>query len=206
MKDLSIEKLSELTAANSASPGGGSVSALAGAYAASLACMVARLTQGKKGYEAVDERMKQIDEKAEVLRLKLLDQIARDASSFDAFMAALRMPKGSDEEKAVRSKQMQDALRQACEVPLETANSSLEALRLSLECIRAGNANAASDGFVGALMARSSVLGALSNVRINLAGISDPAFTEKMKAACTRIEEEARAIEQEAEAVFSSRI
>lgn len=206
MKDFSIEKLSELTAANSASPGGGSVSALAGAYAASLACMVAKLTQGKKGYETVDKEMMQIDQEAETLRLKLLDQIARDASSFDAFMAALRMPKGSDEEKAARSKQMQDALRQACEVPLETAIWSLGALRLALECVRTGNANAASDGYVGALMASSSVLGALSNVRINLAGISDPAFSKEMKTACMRIEEEARALEREAEAAFSSRI
>lgn len=206
LKQYTIEKLSELTASNSAAPGGGSVSALAGAFAASLACMVAKLTLGKKGYEEVSEQMTGLDERAESLRLLLLDQITRDASSFDAFMAALKLPKDSEEEKAARTQAMQDALKKACEIPLETAKWGLEVMRMALECIRLGNANAASDGFVGALMARTAVLGALSNVRINLAGIKDEEFTGRMKAACIAIEEEARSLEREADAALNKRI
>ena len=206
MKEYTVEKLSELTASKNAAPGGGSVSAMAGAFAASLVCMVAKLTQSKKGYEDVSIKMMEMDERAESLRLLLLDQITHDASSFDVFMAALKLPKDSEEERAARTQAMQDALKQACEIPLETAKWSLEVMRMTLECVRFGNANAASDGFVGALMARAAVLGALSNVRINLASIKDEKFTGRMKSACIVIEEEARNLEREADAALNSRI
>jgi formiminotetrahydrofolate cyclodeaminase len=103
MKNLSVMELSDLTASKSAAPGGGSISALAGAFAASLVCMVAKLTEGKKGYEAVSLRMKELETQSEALRLNLLDDIQRDSSSFDAFMEALAMPKTTEEEKAART-------------------------------------------------------------------------------------------------------
>ncbi len=206
LKGYTVEQLSEMTAAKSAAPGGGSVSAMAGAFAASLAGMVAKLTDGKKGYEAVSGRMRDLDAEAEKIRVQLLDHIQLDASSFDAFMAALALPRETDGEKTARTRAMQEALKQACEVPLETAGKALEAMRLALECVRLGNANAASDGYVGVLMGRAAVLGALSNVRINLGGVMDEGFVQRMASACDTLEEQAKAAERDADEAVGLRI
>ena len=197
MKYLSVAELSDLTASKSAAPGGGSISAMAGAFAASLVCMVAKLTEGKKGYEAVSARMKEMDTQTEALRLSLLDDIQRDSSSFDAFMEALSKPKTTEEEKAVRAAAMQGALKGACRIPRQVAEKALEVLSLAVEAVSKGNANAASDGLVGAFTARAAVLGALSNVRINLAGIKDQDFVDKLTAECDEMEQRARAAEKD---------
>jgi formiminotetrahydrofolate cyclodeaminase len=197
MKNLSVMELSDLTASKSAAPGGGSISALAGAFAASLVCMVAKLTEGKKGYEAVSLRMKELETQSEALRLNLLDDIQRDSSSFDAFMEALAMPKTTEEEKAARTGAMQDALKGACRIPRQVAEKALEVLSLAVEAVSKGNANATSDGLVGAFLARAAVLGALSNVRINLAGIKDQGFVDKLIVECDDMEQKARAAEKD---------
>ncbi len=184
MKDMTVTQLSELTASSSAAPGGGSISAMAGAYAASLACMVAKLTLGKKGYEDVQERMAEIDKQAEILRVELLDEIQKDSESFDAYMVALTLPKATEAEQAVRSAAMQEALKGACRVPLEVAGKCLGVLHLAATALEHGNKNTASDGMVGVLLARAAVLGAVNNVLINLGGIKDKAFVTRMKTAC----------------------
>lgn len=198
MKLETIQALSERTADNTPAPGGGSASALAGAFAASLLCMVARLTIGKKGYEAAQSQMQDVLTQAEPLRLLLLDAIQQDADSFDAFMEALRLPKENEEQVAQRTKAMQDALKGACMVPLKNAQNALSVLELSITAVKLGNTNATSDGLVGALLARSAVLGCLNNVRINLGGIKDEAFVLDMRNTCDRMEARATALEDEA--------
>lgn len=197
-KQMTVAELSDLTASNSALPGGGSVSAMVGAYAASLVCMVAKITHGKKGYEAVQDQMLSLDARADALRLKLLDGIRRDSASFDSFMRALALPKGTDEEKQIRQDAMQAGLKRASEVPLTSAREVRQVLELAIEAVKLGNINTLSDGLVGAFLARSAMMGAISNVRINLLGIKDEAFTAKMYEECDLLEAAAHRLEQEA--------
>lgn len=205
MKDMTVTALSELTASASPAPGGGSVSALAGAFAASLACMAAKLTQNKKGYEEVSGQMETLDQQAEALRVELLDDIQKDSESFNAYMAALALPKESEEEKAARSAAMQEALKCACQVPLAVAGKCLGVMHLALTAVEKGNRNTASDSMVGVLMARAAVLGAVSNVLINLGGIKDEPFVKRMKAACGKLEAQANQQEQAAGAILHAR-
>lgn len=205
MKDMTVTGLCDLTASNSPAPGGGSISAMAGAYSAALCAMVAKLTTNKKGYEHLNEQMAQINQQAEALRLELLTDIQKDSESFNAYMEALGLPKNTDEEKAARSQAMQDALKGACQVPLKVAYKCLEALTMAKTAVELGNINTASDGMVGALLGRASVLGATHNVRINLGGIKDEDFKADMMSQCDQLEAQANAIEQEASRILHAR-
>ena len=204
-QQMTVADLSALTASNSPVPGGGSISAMTGAYAASLVCMVAKLTIGRAKYEAVQDIMTSADAQAESLRLKLLDGIRKDSASFDSFMQALSLPKNTEEEKRARQAAMQAGLKSACEVPLASAQDIHQVLKLSLDMVKHGNTNAMSDGLVGALLARSAMIGAISNVRINLSGIRDEAFTARMREACDHLEAEAHRLENEAIQAAKSR-
>lgn len=205
MKDMTVAQLSELTASSATAPGGGSISAMAGAYAASLACMVAKLTIGKKGYEGLEEQMGQIDQQAEILRVELLDEIQKDSESFNAYMVALALPKETEEERAARSAAMQDALKGACRVPLEVAGKCLGVLHLATVALEKGNKNTASDAMVGVLLARAAVIGAVNNVLINLGGIKDEAFVQRMKQACEALAEQANQKEANAQICLHTR-
>ena len=165
----------DATAAGTPAPGGGSVSALAGALAAALAAMVARLTVGKPKYADVETRMQDVLTQAESLRAKLTSAIEADSAAFDAVMAAVRLPKGTDDEKAARQTAIQAATLHAAQVPLETARLSLQALELALAVAQAGNVNSMTDAAVAGLMARAAVEGAGLNVRVNVASLTDQA-------------------------------
>ena len=191
LKDMSVAELAALTASNSPAPGGGAIAAMTGAYGAALAAMVASLTLGKKDYADVQDEMKAVIEKAEQLSVELLDAIQKDSSSFDAFMAALGLPKNTDEEKAVRKAAMQQALKEAAEVPYQTAVSAFAVMPLAEQVVRYGNAKAVTDGLVSAMMARTAVRSALLNVKINLESINDDAYVAQMEEKCQKLEGEA---------------
>lgn len=165
----------DATAAGTPAPGGGSVSALAGALAAALAAMVARLTVGKPKYADVDARMQAVIGQAESLRARLMAAIEADSAAFDAVMAAIKQPKGTDEEKAARQAAVQAAALHAALVPLETARLSLQALELALVVAQAGNVNSMTDAAVAGWIARAAVEGAGLNVRVNVASLADQA-------------------------------
>ena len=167
-------------AAGTAVPGGGSVAALNAALAAGLTEMVANLTVGKKGYEAVQEDMKDLAGKAAQLRSTLTAAIDKDADAYTEVMAAYKLPKATEEEEALRKQKIQDAIKHAALVPLEVAKEALQVLDLAGRAIRKGNKNAASDGAVAAMNARTAALAAIYNVRINLSSIKDDAFVEKL--------------------------
>jgi formiminotetrahydrofolate cyclodeaminase len=167
-------------AAGTAVPGGGSVAALNGALAAGLTEMVANLTVGKKGYEAVEEDMKALADKASQLRNKLTAAIDQDADAYTEVMAAYKLPKTTDEETSLRKQKIEDAIKHAALVPLEVARDALAVIDLAGRAIRKGNKNAASDGAVAAMNARTAALAAIYNVRINLSSIKDDAFVEKL--------------------------
>jgi formiminotetrahydrofolate cyclodeaminase len=187
----------EKTASGTPVPGGGSVSALSAALGAGLAEMVANLTIAKKGYEAVQNEMKEIAETLQNLREKLVTEVDKDSNAYQEVLAAFKLPKNTEAEKEQRAATIQEAMKNAARVPLGVANDALQVMDLAEKAIRNGNRNAVSDGAVGTMMARTAVLGALFNVKINLASVKDKAFVEDMMREVNQLE--SRVHEREAE-------
>jgi formiminotetrahydrofolate cyclodeaminase len=161
--------------------------------------MVARLTIGKKGYEAVDEDMKTLADKAAQLRHKLMESIDKDADAYTEVMAAFRLSKATEEEAATRKQKIQYAIKLAALVPLEVARNAVAVIELAKEAIRWGNKNAVSDGAVAAMNARTGALAAIYNVKINLGFIDDDRFVDELT---QEVEElKAQVIEKENEAL-----
>lgn len=196
LQDMTLTGFCAETISNSPAPGGGSIAALCGALSASLAGMVASLTIGKKGYEDREEEMLSVKEKASTLQQNLLRAIDEDASSFNGYMAALKLPKETEEEKAVRKAALQQGLKEAALVPMHTAELAAEIFPLAAFVVQHGNKNALSDGLVSAMTARTAILSALLNVKINLASIKDEAFVQSMTEKCQELKQ--LAVEQEA--------
>ncbi len=163
----------EVLASDAPTPGGGSVAAISGAAGAALVAMVARLTAGKKGYEDVDERMRELIASADAARAELLAFADRDAEAFDMVMTAFKMPKESDQEKAERSAAIQRAFTAAADVPLQIARRAAGLIGLAREAVDSGNATAASDAASGAQVLAAAVACALYNVEINVASLKD---------------------------------
>jgi len=189
----------EKAAAGSAVPGGGSVAALNAALAAGLTEMVANLTVGKKGYEAVEEEMIALAEKASQLRKKLTAAIDQDADAYTEVMAAYRLPKTTDEEIGLRKQKIQESIKHAALVPLEVARDALAVIELAGQAIQKGNKNASSDGAVAAMNARTAALAAIYNVKINLSSIDDESFIERLGQEINELQ--SKVIEKEKEAL-----
>ncbi len=179
---LTVRDFLEQVASGEPVPGGGSVAALAAALSAGLSGMVARLTLGKKDDPALDERMSSLMGTASRLMTRLAGDIDWDAAAYSAVMDAYGMPKGTEEEKAIRVETIQKALAEAARVPLSVAEAGFYLLTLAEAVVREGNPNAVTDGLTAALMARSAVLAALFNVRINLSSIKDRELVARMTA------------------------
>ncbi|MES0339507.1 MAG: glutamate formimidoyltransferase [Anaerolineales bacterium] len=160
-------------AAGSATPGGGSAAAFAGAMGAALVAMVARLTVGKKKYADVEERMQEITSRADILRDALQKAVKLDAQAFDSVMAAFRMPKKSAQEKTARAEEIERATHVAAEVPLQVCRDAVEVLALAAEVAEKGNKNALSDAGSAGAMANACLQAAGLNVKINAASVSD---------------------------------
>lgn len=197
LQDLSLKQFLEKTASNEPVPGGGSISALNGAIASSLAQMLAGLTIGRKNYVEVEDLMKEYMPKFETYRTHFLNDIDRDSDAYNLVMNAFKLPKESDEEKAVRNEKIQEATKVASLVPMEIAERAFEMLCFIAETTRKGNKNAITDGCVAMMTCRTAVLGALLNVRINLGGLKDADFVKEMAEKCDRIERETIAKEKE---------
>ena len=187
----------EKTASGTPVPGGGSVSALSAALGAGLTEMVANLTIGKKGYETVEGEMKDIVATVQGLRNKLVTEVDKDSNAYKDVLAAFKLPKTTEEEQEQRKQAIQDAMKNAARVPLGVAYDALQVMDLAEKVIRNGNRNAASDGAVGTMMARTAVLGALFNVKINLASVKDKPFVEEMMREVNKIESRVHEREKE---------
>ena len=194
--DLSCTGFCNETASESPAPGGGSVSALMGALGASLATMVANLTGGKAAYEEEWEKYSDIALKGQKLKDELLALVDEDTEAFNRIMNAFGLPKKSDQEKAARTAAIQDATRYATEVPLRTMRKSYEVFDLCEAMVEWGNPASVTDGGVGALAARSAVMGAHLNVKINASSLKDETFRNDILSQAAKIE--ADAIEREA--------
>lgn len=183
-------------AAPTPTPGGGSVAAHAGALGAALAQMVAGLTVGKKKYAAVDAEMRELAVRAARLGSVLAGLVARDAAAYAVVAAAYKLPGESDEQTRDRTARIDEALLHAAEVPLETARACADVAELALGVAERGNANAASDAGVAALLAEAGCVGASYNVRINVSSMSDAApgaaLAAEVQAQVTRARDFAR--------------
>ena len=188
------------TASESPAPGGGSISAYMGALAAALGTMVANLSAHKPGW---DERWREFSDYAEqgqLLLAELLHLVDEDTEAFNRIMAALGLPKGSDEEKAARDAALEAATLYATQVPLRTMQVAVKTMPLLEAMAEKGNPASVSDAGVGALAARSAVLGAQLNVRINAAGLKDREAADRLTdeaaaIAATAVEAEGRILE-----------
>jgi formiminotetrahydrofolate cyclodeaminase len=196
LANLKITEYLEKAAAGTAVPGGGSVAALNASLAAGLTEMVANLTIGKKGYEAVEEEMNDIAGKTAELREKLTAAIDRDAQAYSEVMAAFKLPKATDQEKELRKLEIQKAFKHATLVPLEVANQAVKVINLAGRAVDGGNKNAVTDGVVAAMNARTAALAALYNVKINLNSIEDDEFVKKLTREINDLEQQAKAKEQ----------
>lgn len=192
LNKLSVKAFAEETASESPAPGGGSISAYMGALGAALGTMVANLSAHKPGWDDRWESFSKVAEKGHALMEGLLELIDEDTHAFNKIMDVFAMPKGTDKEKAARKEALQKATLYATEVPLKTMQATIKAFHILEEMAKEGNPNSISDVGVGALAARSAVLGAQLNVEINASGLDD-------KEIAARLMNEAMAIAKQAE-------
>jgi methenyltetrahydrofolate cyclohydrolase len=204
LADLPIKLFLEKVASGEPVPGGGSVSALCGSLSAALAEMVAHITVGKTNDKFVEARMSEIIDTASKMRAVFTEDIDRDSAAYAAVMEAYRMPKETDQEKKERQNAVQEALKEAARVPLEVAEMGSRLLSLAETLVREGNQNAITDAVVSGLMARSAIVGALYNVKINIMSIKDAIFRDRVKHEAERIERETFAMEKDILAIASS--
>lgn len=197
LKDLGLQAFINQLESSEPVPGGGSVAALSSALASALSGMVANLTVGKKNYEEVSDQMTAVAAKMAEHKQMFVDMIDKDANSFDSVMKAYKLPKETDEEKANRSQLIQDGMKYAASVPLEVAEKTAVLFDDIAFLVKSGNANAQTDALVAAMMARTAILSALYNVKINLGSIKDEAYVDAMKIRVKALEK--MAIQREAE-------
>ena len=172
------------------------ISALAGSLAAALTEMVAGLTIGKKKYADVEEEMKAAIEPMKEICAQLLDDIKRDSESFDQYMQALTLPKETEEEKAARTEAMQNGLKAAVAVPLSVAKAACGILPYAETMVVKGNKTAVTDALVATMMARTAVLGAGFNVKINLESIKDQEYVDRIGKEVAELEKQAVEMEK----------
>jgi len=178
IKDKSIQIFLDELASKSATPGGGSVSALLGAQSAALTSMVCNLTIGKPKYAEVETEMQALLQKSEALRAKLTGLIKADVDVFNRLMAAYGLPKETDEEKMARTEAIQTVLKAATEVPLDCARACAEAIELSRCAANKGNLGVISDAGAAVLAGYSGLKSAALNVYINTGSLKDRQFAE----------------------------
>jgi glutamate formiminotransferase / formiminotetrahydrofolate cyclodeaminase len=192
-----LTEFADETASESPAPGGGSIAAYMGSLGAALATMVANLSSHKKGWDERWEEFSDWAEKGERYKNELLQLVDADTRAFNLVMAAFGLPRSTEEEKAFRNKSIQEATRVAIEVPFKVMESAYGSMEVIKAMADTGNPNSVSDAGVGALCARSSVMGAFMNVRINTSSYDDKAFVDDILARGREIENKTIALENE---------
>ncbi len=203
---LSIEEFLVQSASSAPTPGGGSVSAYVGALAASMVCMVANLTIGKEKYRDVEPRVQDILFRGQDLLKALQSGLSQDIKEFSNFMAVLKLPNKTEEEKAGRTAKMQEALVSATDTPLAIAQNCFQVLKLARALAPIGNKAAISDVGVAAYLAESSLKSAMFSVDINLPQIKNAAYQAKVKAEREQLLKQASQICRDTVAVVQSKI
>ncbi|HEY4323204.1 MAG TPA: glutamate formimidoyltransferase [Mucilaginibacter sp.] len=214
LKDKAASKLASMpltdfadeTASESPAPGGGSISAYVGALGASLAAMVANLSAHKKGWDSRWEEFSNWAEKGQQYKGELIRLVDLDTVAFNKIMEAFGLPKSTNEEKAARDQAIQAATKYAIEIPFKVMQAAYGSMAVINAMAETGNPNSISDSGVAALCARSAVLGAFMNVKINAQGYKDKNFTDSILKQGHELEQRAIALEQEIIALVNSKI
>ena len=194
---MTLSDFADEAASESPAPGGGSVSAYVGALGVSLAAMVANLSSHKRGWDERWEEFSNQAEKAEELKKELIRLVDADTRAFNLILMAFGLPKSTAEEKTARLKAIQEATKVAIDVPFRVMEKAFESMSVIQTMVETGNPNSMTDAGVGALCARSAVIGAFMNVRINAAGFDDKAFVSEIIRKGREIENNAIALEAE---------
>ncbi|MBL7724895.1 MAG: glutamate formimidoyltransferase [Chitinophagaceae bacterium] len=195
--NMSLSDFADETASESPAPGGGSISAYVGALGVSLATMVANLSSHKKGWDDRWEEFSNWADKGEQLKNELVKLVDADTKAFNQIMLAFSLPKSTDEEKAARTKAIQEATKFAIEIPFKVMQASHNSMEVIKAMADIGNPNSVSDAGVGALCARSAVMGAFMNVRINAAGYTNKEYVNDILHRGREIENKTIALEAE---------
>jgi glutamate formiminotransferase/formiminotetrahydrofolate cyclodeaminase len=195
----------EELAAPTATPGGGSAGAYAGAMGAGLVAMVAGLTIGKKKYAEVEAQMQAIRVMAESLRKELTQTVDDDSSAFEAVMGAFKLPKETEAEQSKRNAAIQYTTLNAARLPLKVAKDAVKVMELALKCAKEANINAISDSMSGFAMSRAALTAASYNVKINLNSLEDKSVGEKMLEELKEIEAKADELEKEIRRTMETR-
>jgi len=204
--NLTVKGFAEATASESPAPGGGSVSALAGALGASLGCMVANLSAHKRGWDDRWEEFSGWAEKGKYFYTALLGCVDEDTQAFNRLMDAFGLPKNTEEEKVSRKEAIQAATHHAIEVPLKVMQLACDSMEVMKAMAETGNPNSVSDAGVGALAARSAVMGAFLNVQINAEGLEDKSKVNDFLRKGEQMVANAQAMEGEILAIVNKKI
>lgn len=199
MKDLSIEQFLDDLFSKKPIPGGGGASALVAAVGIALGGMVGNLTLGKKKYADVQDEIEEILKAAEKLQHELEDLIQKDAENFEPLAKAYGLPKSTPEEKAYKEKVLEEALYQACQVPLEIMRKCVESIDLHARLEKIGNKLAISDVGVGVVFLKAALEGASLNVFINTKMMKNDAVRTKINEEAYQLIEEGK---QKADEIF----
>lgn len=206
LKDLTIEKYLEELSSESPTPGGGSVAGISGALSASLISMVCNLTIGKRAYRQSEDEMKKILENARKLREEFTILAQKDTEVFDEVMKAYKWPADSDEEKAERTRAIEETTKRAALVPMDMLRRCESIANLSLSVATRGNENSISDAGVAALMSLTASKAASLNILINLSTISDDDFVAKLKSEQNRVLKEIKSLVEETMQVVDGKL
>lgn len=195
--NMTLTQFADTTASEAPAPGGGSISAYAGALGAALATMVANLSANKRGW---DDRWEEFSAHAEQgldFQNQLLRLVDADTQAFDAIMSAYGMPKATEAQQAMRHQAIQDATRNAIDIPMHVAQLAHDALDLAADMAKDGNPNSVTDAGVGAMCLRTAVLGAVLNARINCGDLEDADYVAHIQSRCAKLVESATLQETE---------
>lgn len=203
---MTLADFADETASESPAPGGGSISAYVGALGASLATMVANLSSHKKGWDSRWQEFSNWAEKGQQYKDELIRLVDLDTAAFNKIIEAFSLPKASEQEKAARDQAIQDATKYAIEIPFKVMQAAYGSLTVIKAMAETGNPNSVTDAGVAALCARSAVIGAFMNVKINAAGFKDKDYIIKITAEGNEIERNAIALEAEIIALVNEKI
>jgi len=204
--NMNLATFADETASESPAPGGGSISAYVGSLGVSLATMVANLSSHKKGWDNRWQEFSIWAEKGQNLKDQLINLVDADTKAFNEIMSAFNLPKSTDEEKKKRTQCIQEATKYAIEVPFKVMQLSFDSMYLIKTMAIEGNPNSVSDAGVGALCARSAVMGAFMNVRINASGLDDKKFVDEIISKGKLIEKQTIAAETEILSIVNEKI
>lgn len=203
---MDLRSFADETASESPAPGGGSISAYVGSLGISLGTMVANLSAHKPGWDEHWKEFSKWAEKGQAFKNQLLKMVDEDTHAFNKIMAAFGLPKSTEEEKAERTKMIQEATRYATEVPFEVMKICYNSMEVIKAMAESGNPNSITDAGVGAICASAAIGGAFLNVKINASGITDNAFARKLITEGNVIQEKAKVLEAEILQTVNSKI